>query len=55
LSGIDCPEKKQPFGQKAKQFTSKMVFGETVTILDKGKDRYGRTLGEVMLEGRAQP
>lgn len=26
LHGIDCPEKAQPFGTKAKQFTSEMVF-----------------------------
>jgi endonuclease YncB( thermonuclease family) len=29
LYGIDCPEKRQPFGKKAKQFTSDMVFGKT--------------------------
>ena len=29
LHGIDCPEKAQPFGTKAKQFTSEMVFGTT--------------------------
>lgn len=50
LSGIDCPEKKQAFGNKAKLFTSRLVFGKTVKVLDKGKDRYGRTLGEVILE-----
>jgi len=32
LYGIDCPEKRQPFGTKAKQFTSDMVFGKTVVI-----------------------
>lgn len=49
LYGIDCPEKKQPFGNKAKQFTSDLAFGKIVTIRDKGKDRYGRTIGEVIL------
>jgi endonuclease YncB( thermonuclease family) len=29
LHGIDCQEKAQPFGTKAKQFTSEMVFGTT--------------------------
>lgn len=34
LNGIDCPEKQQPFGQRAKQFTSKLVFGKEVTGQD---------------------
>ena len=49
LDGIDCPEKKQAFGTRAKQFTSRMVFGKEVRIIDKGPDRYGRTIGEVIL------
>ena len=32
LSGIDCPEMGQPFGKRAKQFTSGMAFGKVVTI-----------------------
>ena len=28
LHGIDCPERKQPFGTKSKQFTSDMCFGK---------------------------
>jgi micrococcal nuclease len=32
LDGIDCPERRQAFGQRAKQFTSKFVFGKTVTV-----------------------
>lgn len=49
LDGIDCPEKKQAFGNRAKQFTSRLTFGKTVKVVDKGPDRYGRTLGEVIL------
>lgn len=53
LNGIDCPEKAQPFGKKAKQVTSTMVFGKEVTIHVLGFDRYGRTIGEVILgDGR---
>lgn len=53
LNGIDCPEKGQPFGKKAKQFTSTMVFGKEVDIQVLGFDRYGRTIGDVMLgDGR---
>lgn len=49
LAGIDCPEKKQAFGQRAKQATSALSFGQHVTVLSAGKDRYGRTLGTVGL------
>lgn len=49
LHGIDCPEKKQPFGQRAKQATSALSFGQHVTVRRAGKDRYGRTLGTVEL------
>lgn len=49
LNGIDCPEKGQPFGKKAKQFTSTMVFGKEVTLQTHGKDKYGRTIADVLL------
>ncbi len=49
LHGIDCPEKRQAFGNRAKQFTSGRVFGKTVTVTVMDVDRYGRTVGEVIL------
>jgi micrococcal nuclease len=49
LAGIDCPEKKQAFGQRAKQFTSSLAFGRDVVVDYKKKDRYGRIIGEVIL------
>ncbi len=49
LYGIDCPEKKQPYGKKAKWFTSDLTFRKTVTVIVKDRDRYGRTIGEVIL------
>ena len=49
LYGIDCPEKAQPFGTKAKQSTSAIVFGKDVTIMEHGHDKYTRTLAEVLL------
>ncbi len=49
LWGIDCPEKTQAFGQKAKQKTSELAFGKNVTVNKKDTDRYGRTVGEVIL------
>jgi len=53
LLGIDCPEKRQAFGRRAKQFTAAMAMGKTVTIETAGRDRYGRILGTVILpDGR---
>src|SRR5438094_4600286 len=54
LYGIDCPEKRQAFGTKAKQFTSGQAFGKDVTVQVKDTDRYGRTVGIVILpDGRS--
>lgn len=49
LYGIDCPEKKYPYFQEAKEFTSNAVLGKTVSVSVKDVDRYGRTVGEVSL------
>jgi micrococcal nuclease len=49
LHGIDCPEKRQDFGQVAKEFTSKQVFGKTITVKPTDTDRYGRTIAIVLL------
>jgi micrococcal nuclease len=54
LNGIDCPEKRQAFGQRVKQFTSKLAFGKEVTVKTFGHDKYRRTLGDVILpDGRS--
>ena len=49
LHRIDCPEKKQPFGTRTKQFTSDMAFGKEVMVRIQNTDRYGRTVGVVIL------
>ena len=49
LNGIDCPEKGQAYGQKAKHAASDLVFGKEVTLHTFGKDKYGRTIGDVLL------
>lgn len=49
LADIDCPEKGQPFGQRAKQATSGLCFGKMVRVRGERKDRNGRLLGEVIL------
>jgi endonuclease YncB( thermonuclease family) len=49
LSGIDCPEKGQPYGHQAKQATSAMVFGKEVILQTHGREKSGRTLADVLL------
>ena len=49
MSGIDCPEKGQAFGNKAKQFTSALIHGKEVTIHVLRKDRHGRAVADVVL------
>jgi len=39
LAGIDAPEKKQPFGNVAKQRMADMVFGKEVRVDARKKDR----------------
>jgi len=50
--GVDCPESHQDFGQKAKKFTSSMVFGKVVDVEPVVTDRYGRTVGLVKIDGK---
>lgn len=52
LSGIDAPEKKQPFGQKAKAMMSDLVYDKDVTVNWNKQDRYGRTIGVVIANGQ---
>lgn len=49
LNGIDCPEKGQAFGKRAKQAASALVFGKEVTLQTHGKDKYARTIADVLL------
>jgi micrococcal nuclease len=54
LYGIDAPEKGQAFGDRAKQFTSELAFGQTVSVRVRDHDRYRRTVGDVILpDGRS--
>jgi endonuclease YncB( thermonuclease family) len=51
LMGIDAPEKKQAFGPQSKSNLSGLVFGKTVKIEYSRKDRYGRTIGKIIVNG----
>lgn len=51
LAHIDCPEKKQPYGTKAREMTSDLCFGKMVSLKGDGKsDRNGRIIAELILE-----
>lgn len=50
LNGIDAPEKGQDFSRASKEFLGKLLAGTTIRVVDKGKDKYGRTIGDVYTE-----
>jgi len=50
LHGLDCPELPQPFGEKAKEFTSNLCFGKIIMYRMIGIDRFDRTIAGVFLE-----
>ena len=54
LLGVDAPEKRQAYGDRARRFTAELAFDRTVTVRSNGRDRNGRLLGEVVLpDGRS--
>lgn len=52
LAGIDAPERKMAYGQRAKQSLSDLVYGKYVTVQGEKTDRYGRRVGKVLVDGR---
>jgi len=52
LGGIDAPERAQPFGQLSKEHLSALVFGKTIEVETAKQDRYKRTIGKIVVEGR---
>ncbi len=51
LAGIDAPESKQAFGTRSKQHLSGSVYNRQVTVEWDKHDRYGRTVGVVLVDG----
>lgn len=51
LQGIDAPERRQAFGVRARQHLSDLVFNKNVEVRVDKKDRYGRSVSVVMLDG----
>ncbi len=52
LAGIDAPEKKQPFGNRSKESLSELAFDKTVAVETTKRDKYGRQIGKVLVNGR---
>jgi endonuclease YncB( thermonuclease family) len=51
LASIDCPERGQPYGRIAKNFTAKLVARMNVKVWQTDTDRYGRIVAFVFIDG----
>lgn len=47
LAAVDAPESKQPFGSRAKESLSHLVFGKPVVVEWRNLDRFDRIVGTV--------
>jgi endonuclease YncB( thermonuclease family) len=52
IAFIDAPEKGQPFGQRAKQAMSELLFGKDVELQAHTIDRYWRLVARVLIDGQ---
>ena len=51
LAGIDAPERKQAYGLASRKHLASIVAGKQVTIEYQKRDRYGRIVGKILLDG----
>lgn len=51
LAQIDAPESGQPYGRASKAALSALAFGKPARVVIVDTDRYGRTVGEVFVDG----
>lgn len=49
LYGIDCPEKRQAWGNRATQGTRRLCYDKVVDVEEAGLDRYGRIVAIIIL------
>lgn len=52
LAGIDAPERRQAFGQRSREFLASLVAAQQVEVETEKTDKYGRSVGKVLLQGR---
>jgi endonuclease YncB( thermonuclease family) len=50
LTGIDAPEKAQPFGNASRKHLASLVAGKEVLVETVKSDRYGRVLGKIWVK-----
>ena len=55
LSGIDAPEKRQPYGERARQALAAFVFQRWVRLDCPKTDRYGRSICSVWVAPNSAP
>lgn len=48
LLDIDAPESRQAYGNASKKYLASLIAGNTVSVKEKGKDVYKRTLGTII-------
>jgi micrococcal nuclease len=53
LNGIDAPEMGQAYGRKSKDHLASLVAGKRVEVIVRDTDRYGRFVGDVMIDGKS--
>jgi endonuclease YncB( thermonuclease family) len=53
LKGIDAPEISQPYGIESRNLLTMLTRKKKIRIAFHGKDRYGRTLGEIFVGKRS--
>lgn len=51
MTDIDAPEKTQDYGKESKSFLEKYL-NQKATVIGKGTDRYGRTLGTLFIDSK---
>ena len=49
---IDTPDKRQPYGNKAKQALTDMVFGKHIKAKIETVDRYGHYVADIYIDGK---
>ena len=52
LQGIDAPERKQLFGNASRKHLATLVTGKEITVKWDNRDRYGRIVGFVIVDGQ---
>ncbi len=51
LAGIDAPERRQAYGLASRKHLASIVTGKQVTVEYQKRDRYGRIVGKVLVDG----